>query len=305
MRFLFFPALWIQATFFAAWLLPASLLRAQTYDLQSGPTIAFFGDNAVQLGWQKPTGFIHLIDLAYRQQGQAITVFPLGGGGNTSKDLLGRLGRDALSKKPNFLVLNCGVSDVSRGPKNIPLDQYQASITAMVDQATAAGVKVVLLTSTMITEDAANPKNQILAPYNDFLRTLAKQKNIPLGDVNAAMQAAVAQARTETHLNGRMLTVSDTDLNSVGDEIVAAVTLKPLGFPDPQIAQARDLWLDLPNGMDVTLHPAISVRQYLLLRALAASQGRSVDDLINDTLTTELQKMLIKAPAAVPGGAKH
>jgi len=140
-------------------------VRSQTDDTTPGPKIAFLGDNLIQAGWQKPAGFIHLIDLAYRQQGQAITIFPSGNGGNTSKDLLGRLDRDVLSKKPDWLVLSCGVTDVSRGAKSIPLDQYQTNITTMADRATAAGVKVALLTTTMISENAGAPLNQTLAPY--------------------------------------------------------------------------------------------------------------------------------------------
>jgi len=87
--------------------------------------------------------------------------------------------------------------------------------------------------------------------------------------------------------------------------LAAAATLRALGFTPAQLSQARDLWLDLPNGMNLTLQPNISVRQYLLLRALAAKQGRSVEDLINDTLTENLQSQLIMAPSALPGPKKH
>jgi lysophospholipase L1-like esterase len=279
--------------------------RARADDLTPGPKIAFFGDNTMQLEAQKPLGFIHLVDLAYRQQGQAITLFALGAAGNTSRDLLGRLGRDVLGKKPDWMILSCGPSDVSRGAKNIPLDQYEAAVTAMADQAAAAGVKVLLVTPLVFGEDPAHPPNPTLAPYTDFLRSFAQQRNLPLADVNADMQAAITRDRNQTHLTSHFLTLNDTDLNSVGDELVAAALLKGLGFTPAQIAQARDLWLDLPGGMDLTLHPPLSVRQYLLLQALAAEQGRSVADLINEALIENLQKQLIKAPSALPDAKKH
>ena len=50
------------------------------------------------------------------------------------------------------------------------------NITQIVEKAQAAGIKVYLLTSTMITENPKHPNNQKLAAYNDFLRKLAAEK---------------------------------------------------------------------------------------------------------------------------------
>ena len=44
-------------------------------------------------------------------------------------------------------------------------------------------IKVVILTSTPIMED--DKLNGLLAVYNDFLRQLAKDRNLPLADLNA------------------------------------------------------------------------------------------------------------------------
>ena len=48
-----------------------------------------------------------------------------------------------------------------------------------------------LLTSTMIREDQGNPLNQKLEGYNEFLKTLAKEKKCLLADLNGDMQAAL------------------------------------------------------------------------------------------------------------------
>ena len=268
---------------------------------QAGQKVAFFGDSITQLGWQKPDGYVHLVQMAFQQQGRDLVILPAGVGGNTSKDLLARFSRDILSKKPDWMTLNCGVNDVARGKGGgIPLDQYQANITSIVDQATASGIKVMILTATMIGEDQASPQNQALVPYNAFLHTLAQQKNLPLADWNAAMQQAVTAARDETHQTANLLTVDGIHPNGVGDEVLATGLLKAFGFTAPQIAQARDLWLDLPTGMPLNLGTTLSVRQYLQLQILAASQGRTVTDLVNETLVRELRGMLLKASAPPP-----
>lgn len=55
---------------------------------------------------------------------------------------------------------------------------YQKNITAIIDQATAAGVKPMMLTATVIYENLDSKENGLLAPYNDFLRKLAKQRKL-------------------------------------------------------------------------------------------------------------------------------
>ena len=106
-----------------------------------------------------------------------------------------RLGRDVLNKKPDWMTLSCGVNDVWHGKRGVSLDDYKVNITKIVDQCQSAGVKVMILTSTMIGEDQGHANNKKLATYNDFLKELAREKKCLLADLNADMQAAIA-ART-------------------------------------------------------------------------------------------------------------
>ena len=111
--------------------------------------------------------------------------------------MLERLDRDVLQKKPDWMTLSCGVNDVWHGEKGIPLDQYKANITAIVDRCQKAGVQVVLLTSTPIGENLDNGNNAKLAAYNEFLRALAREKQCRLADLNADFQTVI-KARTAT-----------------------------------------------------------------------------------------------------------
>ena len=96
--------------------------------------------------------------------------------GHKSNDMLARLDRDVIGRKPDWVTISCGVNDVWHGATGVPLEPYKKNMTEIVDKCQAAGIKVVLLTSTMITEDAGAVFNQKLAAYNDFLRELAKEK---------------------------------------------------------------------------------------------------------------------------------
>jgi lysophospholipase L1-like esterase len=277
--------------------LAASPSRAQVTGPAAGQKVAFMGDSITQFG-EGPTGYVTLAAQALEANGRKIVVIPAGVSGNTSKDMLARLDRDVLSKKPDWMTLSCGVNDVWHGANGCTLDEYQKNITSIIDQATAAGIKVVILTATMIQEDQTNALNKKLVDYNQFLHTLATEKHFPIADLNADMQAELAAQKAATpNLKGNILTVDGVHMNGLGDEMMAAGILKAFGFTDAQLAQARDMWLDLPNGMAITPRAALTVRQYLQLEDLAAGQGKSVNDLFNDALAKDVQTLLISASA--------
>ena len=139
------------------------------------------------------------------------------------------------------MTLSCGVNDVWHGATGVPLDKYKENITKIVEQCQSAGVKVMILTSTMIGEDQPNPNNQKLMAYNEFLRTLAKDKKCLLADLNADMQAAIAKAGPDK--KGNLLTGDGVHMNPAGNVMMATGVLKGFGLSSEQIAKAK---LDAP-----------------------------------------------------------
>jgi lysophospholipase L1-like esterase len=144
--------------------------------------------------------------------------------------MLARLEKDVLSKKPDWMTLSCGVNDVWHGAKGVKLEDYKKNITAIVDQAQAAGVKVMILTSTMIKEDQANDLNKKLAPYNEFLRKLAAEKKCLLADLNSEMQEAL-KAFPAYAPKGKQLTGDGVHMNAEGNKMMARGILKAFGVP--------------------------------------------------------------------------
>jgi len=150
--------------------------------IKNNESIAFLGDSITEYGANRPGGYVRLVISGLQANGVAATSIPAGVAGNKSSHMLERLERSVLSKKPNWMTLSCGVNDVwACDGKPIPLDEYKANMTTIVDQAQAAGVKVMILTATMITENQADSINSVkLASYNAFLRELAKKRNVCL-----------------------------------------------------------------------------------------------------------------------------
>jgi lysophospholipase L1-like esterase len=225
----------------AAALMAGSTLMAGEIAVKEGQKIAFMGDSITQAG-AGPKGYVTLVIKGLEAAGVKTTAIPAGISGHKSNNMLERLDRDALSKKPDWMTLSCGVNDVWHGANGVPLDQYKINITKIVDQCQTAGVKVIILTSTMIGEDQPNPNNQKLVAYNDFLKELAKEKKCLLADLNADMQAIITKAGAEK--KGNILTGDGVHMNPAGNEMMALGVLKAFGLSDEQIEKAKASWAD-------------------------------------------------------------
>jgi lysophospholipase L1-like esterase len=238
-----------------------SLLAATaTADIavKSGEKIAFLGDSITQGGWSNPAGYVRLVLAGLEANGIKAEAIPAGISGHKSNDMLARLERDVLAKQPQWMTLSCGVNDVWHGKNGVPLDEamaangtyanpesrgtYQKNISAIIEKAQAAGIKVVILTATVIHENLDSPENAKLAPFNEYLRTLAKSKNLPLADLNALFHERI---KAENQPGKKILTGDGVHMNGEGNKLMAVGVLQAFGLDTAQIAKAREAWKDL------------------------------------------------------------
>ncbi|HEY3328383.1 MAG TPA: SGNH/GDSL hydrolase family protein [Capsulimonadaceae bacterium] len=258
--------------------------------VQSGQSVAFLGDSITAQGWSKPTGYVKLVVAGLATNGVKVTAVPAGISGHKSNDMLARLDKDVLSKKPNWMTLSCGVNDVWHGERGVPLEAYKTNITAIVDQALAANVKVIILTSTPIGEDLPNANNVKLADYNAFLRDLAKQKGCAVADLNADFAAAIGKKTVK----GNAFTVDGVHMNPAGDFIMASGVLRAMGVDNAGIEKAKAAWMDTPNGASVAVTIPMTPRQWFALQDTAAAQGKDVPTFISTQATAALNLMPAK-----------
>lgn len=274
----------------AASLLASAGSPAEPVAVQDGEKIAFLGDSITAGGMGSPAGYCRLVISGLEANGIKAAAIGAGVSGHKSNQMLDRLERDVIAKKPEWMTLSCGVNDVWHGANGVPLDAYQQNITAIVDRCKAAGIQVMILTATMIGEDAPNANNQKLAAYNAFLRTLAKEKQCRLADLNADMQAAIQEAGPAKR--GNLLTTDGVHMSPAGNMMMATGVLKGFGLNEAQIRKARDHWLDIPNACEVSGRVRLTLRQMQDLSARAAKQGVSVQDLLNAELGKSVDALL-------------
>ena len=266
--------------------------------IKSGDKLAFLGDSITQFGANTPGGYVKLVISGLDANGiKAEPVFA-GISGHKSNDMLARVDKDVLSRKPNVMTLSCGVNDVWHGANGVTLDKYKENITAIVDKALAAGVKPVILTSTMINEDQSNANNQKLVAYNEFLRTLAKERGLPLADLNSQMQEAIKKAK-ETSApkpnKGNFLTGDGVHMAPQGDQMMAEGVLRALGLDDAQIAKAKAAWLEIPASTKLqNSNKMVSLKEYNKLAGAAARENLSVNEYIDREVGKAIDTLIAK-----------
>ncbi len=256
--------------------------------VKSGEKIAFLGDSITQAGWSNATGYVKLVMAGLAANGVQAEAIPAGIGGHKSNDMLARLERDVLTKKPQWMTLSCGVNDVWHGKGGVPLNEaaaavegaydekvagrgtYEKNIAQIVDRALAAGVKVMLLTATVIHENLDSPENAKLAPFNEYLRTLAKDKKVPLGDLNAMFQERL---KAENKPEQKILTGDGVHMNGAGDKLMAVGVLKAFGFDAAQLAKAEAAW----GPLEVEAKAAAEVRARAKAEAKAAAEKAKLE----------------------------
>ena len=225
-----------------------------------GQKIAFLGDSITAAG-AKPGGYCRLVLDGLKKQGIETTGVFAGISGHKSNQMLARLEKDVLSKKPDWMTLSCGVNDVWHGARGVNLEDYKKNITAIVDQAQAAGIKVMILTSTMIKEEQENDLNGKLLPYNAFLKDLAKSKGCLLADLNTQMQVALKTFPKDAP-KGTQLTRDGVHMNAYGNIMMAKGVLKAFGLSAEALSDIEQNWKNAPDSHSIRLNISMSLNEY-------------------------------------------
>ena len=268
---------------FAAALLAATGLAAGEIVIKDGDSIAFMGDSITQLGnLQKPNGYVNLVIEGLKAAGVNAVPIPAGVGGNTTRHMLARLEKDVLAKKPAWMTLNSGINDA--GPLSV--EEFGANIAKIVDQASAAGIKVILMTTTVGAGESLDaPSSLKCLKFCEEFRKLAKERHLLLADLNTVMAKELTE-RKQDGVKGLKLTYDGTHLNGLGNQIVAAEILKTLGVSEPQIAALRKRWDDYPFAVAM---PEVSVNEYVKLKAAADRNGKTIDEQVSEILANSVK----------------
>ena len=217
---------------------PAPADSPKELQLQSGDTIVALGDSITAGG-----GYLRDIDAVLAQQYPDLKIPKVvnkGISGQKAEDLVKRFDRDVVALKPAFVTISIGINDVwhrlgAPHDKKV-LAEYQKNVAKMVDLAQAAGIKVILLTPTVISEDPKAEGNQRLVAYVKAEKAVAAQKQCQLVDLHGMFLTALKHKPAKP---GNWLTGDGVHMSPKGDAIMAIGVLRALGVPDEKIGASK------------------------------------------------------------------
>lgn len=128
-------------------------------------------------------------ELLQRFPQSKITVENLGIGGQLATDMLRRIKKDVIPRKPTLVVWQTGVNDALRA---VSVDKFRATVNEGIDELQAAGIDVVLLDMQYF------PRAEKVRGFPRFLvamRQIAEQRRIPILQRFAIMKHLITSAQ--------------------------------------------------------------------------------------------------------------
>lgn len=182
--------------------------------------IAFLGDSITYFGWSEFSGYVRQFVYKSRLSGINIKAIPVGICGNTSTDMLNRINNDVIEQKPEIVFIMAGMNDINRHFND--KETYQNNMEKIVNVVLENGIEPILLAITVDREDLGSKRNNRVDEYNEYLTSLAKQKEIKIIDVNSPLKNEII--RREKPYN--VVTKDGVHLNRKGNTIVANKIIK-------------------------------------------------------------------------------
>lgn len=252
--------------------------------VKNGDAVAFMGDSITAQGNTNPAGYVNLVMKGLKTCGVSAKKIPAGISGHKSVQMNKRLDRDVISKKPQWMTFSCGVNDVwhDKHGTGVPLEKYKALVGDVFDRCAAAGVEVIVLTATMISENPKAKENMKLAAYNDWLRAEAKRRNLRLADLNAAMQAQLAEIRKTDKTKGNKLTRDGVHMAYKGNCMMAWGVLKAMGVDESMKEKVFAEFARCPGAYHVTID--FTAEEYDIFKAKVNASGMPATKFAKDSL---------------------
>jgi lysophospholipase L1-like esterase len=199
--------------------------------LKEGDRIIFFGDSLTQLAGQEAPkqhvtkGYVRIVreTLEEQHKDKKIDIDWVATGGHTVPDLLKRVDKDVIAKKPTIVVIQIGCNDARRLAK----ETFKTSLEELIDRLQKSKITVVQCTLTSVGEkhDGTNKDDPKLDEFAQIERDIAKAKNVPVNDLRKAFVEHWKQHNPDNKPSG-ILTYDGNHFNDAGHRFVAEQMLK-------------------------------------------------------------------------------
>ena len=196
--------------------------------LKQGDRILFFGDSLTALaGQEEPKkhvtkGYVRIVRETLRETHKDVEVDWVATGGHTVPDLLKRVDKDVIAKKPTVVVIQIGCNDARR----IPKETFRKGLEELIDRLKAADVRVVQCSLTSVGEkhDGTNKDDPKLDEFAAVQREVARAKGVPLNDLRKVFVEHWKAHNPDNKPSG-VLTYDGNHFNDAGHRFIAGQML--------------------------------------------------------------------------------
>ena len=202
---------------------------AKQVELKKGDRVLFFGDSLTALAMEDKNvpegkGYVPLVREALKAKG--VEVDAVATGGHKVTDLLQRVDRDVLAKKPTHVVIQIGVNDASAG---VTPAMFKSQLEELIKKLEKGGAKVIQCTCTCRIEGYSpeDPMDRKLDALAEIARAIAKERDLPLVDLRQAFREYWKTHNPENKPRG-FLTYDGNHWTEAGHKYVADQMLKML-----------------------------------------------------------------------------
>ena len=168
--------------------------------------------------------------------GQAVVVSPRANGGDSS-NVLTNLKRWVLPEQPAVVCFNCGIHDTKKfreaGRFQVPPEQYEANLRAIVKQIRSETTAVVLFaTTTPILDDRAAAARKgrdyelleaSVVQYNGIATRVMQELKVPVVDLHAVLAKPAPPATTATLIAGDGVHLTPAGRKLLGQSVATFV----------------------------------------------------------------------------------
>jgi lysophospholipase L1-like esterase len=207
--------------------------------LKKGDQIVAIGDSITQGG-----GYLRDVDAVLAAQYPDLKlpkIINVGISGQKAEDLVTRFDKDVVAKKPQWVTLSIGINDVwhrmNKPADEKVLENYIENVSKMVDMAQAADIKVILLSPTVIQEDAGAEGNKRLLAYVAAEKKIAADKKCQFADLHQMFIDVLAKKPAD--VKGNWLTGDGVHMQPLGDALMALELTRALGIPDAKLSDVK------------------------------------------------------------------
>lgn len=262
--------------------------------VQNGDRLLFLGEAAMQSEDRRDEYNNLVIDGLQRADITAHAI-PMGSPTLTSSDMLRRMPA-AVKKKTEWMILSCGLNDIRPGRPRVEVENLMNNVTAILDQAREAGIKVVIVTPVSFSETPgffASSNEKTMNSYCEFLRREAADRKLLLADLNKEMQKLSPSGKNYGKQN---LTSDGYHLNGYGNQMAAALILEAFGLPPEHIAKCRREWNKIPSMAPLFNSPftptfLITIEDYEVLRAEAAKNNLTPEQYSREIILEHIRQL--------------